>query len=189
LATNLDKPRFRLGQLWKAFALSVCTVFATHIVLSIVYWAFKVDFRWWVIALKPMDFARFWIFIKFLPPFALFAFVNALVLNGQLKAREFKSEVTSTAVWMISSALANCLGILILVLLQVGKLFATQTLYFPTQPLLGIVAYQFVFLTAVVGAISSFFYRRTGSIYVGAFVNALFVTWYIVAGQAIQFAG
>jgi hypothetical protein len=44
-------------------------------------------------------------------------------------------------------------------------------------------------LTAVVGAISSFFYRRTGSIYVGAFVNALFVTWYIVAGQAIQFAG
>jgi pimeloyl-ACP methyl ester carboxylesterase len=189
LATNLDKPRFRLGQLWKAFALSVCTVFATHIVLSIVYWAFKVDFRWWVIALKPMDFARFWIFIKFLPPFALFAFVNALVLNGQLKAREFKSEVTSTAAWMISSALANCLGILILVLLQVGKLFATQTLYFPTQPLLGIVAYQFVFLTAVVGAISSFFYRRTGSIYVGAFVNALFVTWYIVAGQAIQFAG
>jgi hypothetical protein len=72
---------------------------------------------------------------------------------------------------------------------KVGKLLSTETLFFPTQPLLGIVAYQFVFLTAVVGAISSFFYRRTGSIYVGAFVNALFVTWYIVAGQAIQFAG
>lgn len=189
LATSPEKPKFSLVGLWKAFVLAVCTVFATHIVLSIVQWAFKVDFRWWVIALKPMDFSRFWIFIKFLPPFALFAFVNSLVLNGQLKAKEFKNETTTTAVWMVSSALANCLGIAILVALQVGKLLTTETLFFPTQPLLGIVAYQFVFLTAVAGMISSFFYRRTGSIYVGAFVNALFVTWYIVAGQAIQFAG
>jgi len=187
LATNPEKPRFSLKQLWKAFALAVCVVFATHIVLSIVQWAFKVDFRWWVLALKPMDVARFWIFIKFLPPFALFAFVNALVLNGQLKAMELKNEVQTTAVWMISSALANCLGIAILVALQVGTLLSTQKLFFPTQSLLGIVAYQFVFLTAVVGVVSSFFYRRTGSIYVGAFINALFVTWYIVAGQAIQF--
>lgn len=187
LATDPEKPKFSLKQLWKAFALAVCVIFATHIVLSIVQWAFKVDFRWWVLALKPMDVARFWIFIKFLPPFALFAFVNALVLNGQLKAGEFKNETTTTLVWMVSSALANCLGIAILVALQVGKLLTTQTLFFPTQPLLGIVAYQFVFLTAVCGAISSFFYRRTGSIYVGAFVNSLFATWYIVAGQAIQF--
>lgn len=188
LATNTEKPRFSLNKLWKAFALAVCVVFSTHIVLSIVQWAFKVDFRWWVLALKPMDIARFWIFIKFLPPFALFAFVSALVLNGQLKAKEFKNEATTTAVWMLSSALANCLGIAVLVMLQVGKLLTTQTLFFPTQSLLGIVAYQFVFLTALSGAISSFFYRRTGNIYVGAFVNAFFVTWYIVAGQAIQFA-
>ncbi|AEH51077.1 alpha/beta hydrolase family protein [Pseudothermotoga thermarum] len=188
LSTSTEKKSFSLKQLWKAFALAVCTVFATHIVLSIVQWALKVDFRWWVIALKPMDFARFWIFIKFLPPFALFTFVNALVLNGQLKAKILRSEVSTTALWMVSSAAANCLGIAILVALQVGKLYTTQTLFFPTESLLGIVAYQFVFLTAVAGAISAFFYRRTGSIYVGAFTNALFVTWYIVAGQAIQFA-
>ncbi len=187
LSTSTEKKSFSLKQLWKAFALAVCTVFATHIVLSIVQWAFKVDFRWWVIALKPMDFARFWIFIKFLPPFALFVFVNALVLNGQLKAKTLKSETATTALWMISSAVANCLGIAILVALQLGKLYTTQTLFFPTESLLGIVAYQFVFLTAVAGTISAFFYRRTGSIYVGAFINALFVTWYIVAGQAIQF--
>ncbi len=187
LSTSTARKAFNLKQLWKAFALAVCTVFATHIVLSIVQWAFKVDFRWWVLALKPMNFARFWIFIKFLPPFALFAFVNALVLNGQLKAKEFKSETATTAVWMLSSAVANCLGIAILVALQLGKLYSTQTLFFPTESLLGIVAYQFVFLTAVAGAVSAFFYRRTGSIYTGAFINALFVTWYIVAGQAIQF--
>lgn len=189
LALRGEKTKFSLKNLWKTFALAVSVVFATHIVLSIVYWAFKVDFRFWVVALKPMDFARFWIFIKFLPPFALFAFVNSLVLNGHLKSKVFKSEALTTTVWMVSSALANCLGISVLVALQVGKLFATETLFFPTQPLLGIVAYQFVFLTAVAGMVSAFFYRRTGSVYVGAFVNALFVTWYIVAGQAIQFAG
>ncbi|ABV33664.1 MULTISPECIES: alpha/beta hydrolase family protein [Pseudothermotoga] len=188
LITDVQNKKFSLKQLWKAFAFAVCIVFATHIVLSMVQWAFKVDFRWWVIALKPMDFSRFLIFLRYLPPFAFFAFVNALVLNGQLKAKQFKSESVSTISWMISSALANCLGIAILVILQVGKLYTTQTLFFPTQSLLGIVAYQFVFLTALSGIISSFFYRRTGSIYVGAFINSLFITWYIVAGQAIQFA-
>ena len=38
----------------------------------------------------------------------------------------------------------------------------------------------------VVAVIATFTYRRTGSVCLGAFICALFVTWYIVAGQAIQ---
>jgi hypothetical protein len=39
----------------------------------------------------------------------------------------------------------------------------------------------------VVSIFSTWFYEKTGRVYAGAFVNALFVTWYIVAGQATQF--
>jgi len=39
----------------------------------------------------------------------------------------------------------------------------------------------------VASIFSTWFYEKTGRVWAGAFVNALFVTWYIVAGQAIQF--
>ena len=45
-----------------------------------------------------------------------------------------------------------------------------------------------VLSTIIVAAISTYFYRKTGTVWTGAFINALFITWYIVAGQAIQFA-
>jgi hypothetical protein len=57
-----------------------------------------------------------------------------------------------------------------------------------SESLLTIVAIQFVPLLFIVGLLQTYFFRITGRIYVGAFICALFVTWYIVAGQAIQFA-
>jgi hypothetical protein len=38
---------------------------------------------------------------------------------------------------------------------------------------------------AVIGIIAAFTYRRTGDYAAGAFICALFITWYIVAGTAV----
>jgi hypothetical protein len=67
-------------------------------------------------------------------------------------------------------------------------LFPGGTLWNSGEPLLTIVGIQFVAILVIVALISTYFYRKTGNVYVGAFMNALLVTWYIVAGQAIQFA-
>ena len=48
---------------------------------------------------------------------------------------------------------------------------------------------QFVPLMLIVSLLGTFTYRRTGSYIPGAVINTLFVTWYVVAGQATQFAG
>jgi hypothetical protein len=55
------------------------------------------------------------------------------------------------------------------------------------ESLLTIVGIQFVPLLLIVGMIQTYFFHKTGRVYVGAFVCAIFITWYIVAGQAIQF--
>ena len=52
------------------------------------------------------------------------------------------------------------------------------------QPLLTIVAIQFVAILTIVTAVSTYFFRKTGQVWTGAFVNALFVTITLVAGTA-----
>ena len=56
------------------------------------------------------------------------------------------------------------------------------------EPLLTVVAFQFVPLLTIVGIVTTYFFRRTGRIYTGALVSAMFITWVIVAGQATHFA-
>ncbi len=74
------------------------------------------------------------------------------------------------------------LGFQYLTLLVTGHLFST------TESLTTVIGMQFVPLLAIVAFVSTFAWRRTGSYLPGAFINALFVTWYIVGSQAIQFA-
>jgi hypothetical protein len=57
-----------------------------------------------------------------------------------------------------------------------------------TDPCWGLILIQIVPLLIIAGLISTYFFRKTGHIYLGAFICVLFITWYIVAGQAIQFA-
>ncbi len=41
-------------------------------------------------------------------------------------------------------------------------------------------------LIPVLGYISTYFYRRTGKVYVGAFINTFFIAWYLVAANTVQ---
>jgi uncharacterized protein len=54
-------------------------------------------------------------------------------------------------------------------------------------PAPGIVAVQIIPLMVIVATVSSYFFHETGHVYTGAFINAMFITWYIVAGQATHF--
>ena len=81
---------------------------------------------------------------------------------------------------------------MLLLLYQYIPLFSTGLMGLQSiatgEPVLTIVAFQLVPLMAIIACISTYFYHKTGKIYTGAFINALFITWYIVAGQAIHFA-
>jgi hypothetical protein len=46
-----------------------------------------------------------------------------------------------------------------------------------------------LFLLPVAAMLSTFLFERTGSVWPGAWVNGMFVTWYIVASQATHVAG
>jgi hypothetical protein len=97
-------------------------------------------------------------------------------------------EGSSRRAQYLSNALVLAGGFSAFLLLQYASLFLRGVLITPTQPLNTIVMIQFVPLLLIVSLISTHTYRHTNSYVPGALISALFVSWYIVAGQATQFA-
>jgi hypothetical protein len=124
--------------------------------------------------------------LSFLIPFTFFFLVLGTALHGQLRASE------SLGREMLVNILLLITGFIALLLVQYIPLLTGGTLFLYNfnagEPLLTIVAFQVVPLLTIVALVSTYFYRKTGHIYVGAFLNAMLITWIIVAGQATHFA-
>ncbi len=179
--------RVNLGLIGKSLLLAICVIFGLYMLLAISDWAFKTDFRLWVLALKPMSLLHFHIFLAYLIPFAFFFLVASTVINSQLRMIKADGSPVGLGRAMLVNAALLAGGIVIMLLIQYIPLMAGNPLPLG-ESLLTIVGIQFVPLLIIVGFVLTYFYRKTGHIYTGAFISALFITWYIVAGQAIQFA-
>ncbi|MBV8745499.1 MAG: alpha/beta fold hydrolase [Xanthobacteraceae bacterium] len=176
------KPQFHI-QIGPAVSIALLTVAAGYASLLIADALFKVDFRYWIFALKLMSAAQFIAFLIYLIPFTAFCLVACRGLHAIFP------EANQSAVRMyIVNALTLSLGMGLLVAIEYGVLFTTGGLYLPTgkpiEALGTILAIQFVPLLAIIAVISTFTYRRTNSYVPGALISGMFITWYIVAGQA-----
>jgi dienelactone hydrolase len=164
----------------ESWAAAMASVGVAYVALVIVDLLFKVDFRFWVLGLKPFDARHFAYFVIYLPFFTVFfllslrAFCASLPVNGESEASA-----------LIFGALAMSLGFCLMLMVQYLNMRATGLLLTPAEPLNTIIAFQFVPLLAVIGIIAAFTYRRTGDYAAGGFICALFITWYIVAGTAV----
>ena len=206
-----------LEEIGKSFLLAALIAAIAYMILSLMHGLFQVDFRYWIVALKPMNASHFRAFLGYLIPFTFYFLVIGMVLHGQMRRlgsrraavyntagsrkggksakrrsdREYAAEIEEDRVPLWQAILTNIglliSGIVILLLIQYIGLFTRGQLTYSAEPLLSIVGIQFVPILAIVAAISTYFFRKTGRIYVGAFLNAIFVTWYIVAGQAFHF--
>jgi pimeloyl-ACP methyl ester carboxylesterase len=163
-----------------ALGAAFISVGVAYLALVIVDLVFKVDFRFWVLGLKPFDARHFAYFVIYLPFFTVFFLLS---LRGFCASLPVRGEGEAQA--LIFGGLAMSLGFAIMLALQYLNMRATGLLLTPGEPLNTIIAFQFVPLLAVIGVIAAFTYRRTGDYAAGAFICALFITWYIVAGTAV----
>lgn len=177
------------GRTWRhlgssaLLAITVCA--GVYGLLAFSDWAFLSDFRFWVFNLHLMDAARFRIFLTYLLPFTLYALVVAVVLHGQLRPAETRRGPGRR---VLLSGFVLVLGVLVLTVVNYIPLLAGSTLWISDQPLLSIVAFQFIPLLILVGALCTYFADRTGTIYTGAFISGILISWVNVAGTANQVA-
>ena len=182
----VPKRASRSGLVGQSVVIALASVAVGYAALWLADLAFKIDFRFWIVALKLMSAKQFLIFLIYLIPFTAFFVVALHVLH-----RNFSTMGAPRAALYLTNILALTLGFIVLLVLQNGTLWLTGKLFNPVPdpgfvPLSTIVAIQFVPLLAIVGVIATFTWRRTGSSLPGALIAGLFVTWYIVAGTATQ---
>jgi dienelactone hydrolase len=161
-----------------ALIAAVISVGAGYLALVVVSAAFKVDFRFWVLGLKPLDLPHLWYFLGYLPFFLVF-----FVLSARAYAISMPVKGESLLGAMLTAAVASALGFIVMLAIQYGSMLSTGLL-FHDNALLTIVAFQFVPLLMVIGAVLAFTWRRTNGYAAGALICAFFITWYIVAGTA-----
>ena len=178
----------RAGIIMPSIGIALSTIIVSYAALWLADLAFKIDLRFWIVALKLMSAKQFLIFLIYLVPFTAF-----FVIVLDLLHRNFSTLAAGRAGLYLTNILALTLGFIVLLGLQYGTLFPSGKLFNPLPdpgfvPLSTIVAIQFVPLLAIAAVIATFTWRRTGSSLPGALICGLFVTWYVVAGTATQAA-
>ena len=182
------KRAHRAGIIGPSIVIALVTVAVGYAALWLSDLIFKIDFRFWIVALKLMSAKQFLIFLIYLPPLTAFFVIALHVLH-----RNFSSIGAPRGALYLTNILAMTLGFIVLVGAQYLTLWLSGKLFNPIPdpgfvPLSTIVAIQFVPLLAIVAVIATFTWRRTGSSLPGALICGLFVTWYVVAGTATQAA-
>jgi pimeloyl-ACP methyl ester carboxylesterase len=178
----------RSGIVLPSVVIAIATVAIGYAALWLSDLAFKIDFRFWIVAVKLMSAKQFLIFLIYLVPFTAFFVIALHVLH-----RNFSTMAAPRSALYLTNVLALTLGFIVLVGGQYAILWLTGALFNPLPdpgfvPLSTIVAIQFVPLLAICAVIATFTWRRTGSSLPGALICGLFVTWYVVAGTATQAA-
>jgi len=180
IALVLRQGRGRWSGGWlKPVVVAIVASATGYVAIMVCDALFKSDFRFWVVALRPLDKAHATDALHYLPIFLLAFLVMQRGLIGALVARR-----RNVAAQYATGALALCGGFIVLLAVQYGWLMTTGLLLSPPEALNTIIAIQFVPILAFAGLAGVFIWRRTGGYIGGAVLCALVVTWYITAGTA-----
>jgi pimeloyl-ACP methyl ester carboxylesterase len=166
----------------KAVLFAASVLLIPYLALWFLQWAFASDARIWIFNAKIPDPTHLRIWLSYFIPFLFYFLVLGLVLHGELR-----SERLSPAWEIVRNVVMLSGGFVVFILIEYIPLLSGGTLLSPTQPLLAIVAFQFVPMYAIIASVSTFFFYKTGRIFSGALINAFFVTMLIVTSTATQF--
>ncbi len=175
------------AKIGKSFLLAFAVVFGAYILLALSDFLFKTDFRFYVMAVKLLSPLQARIALVYAIPLLAFFLMSGVLLNGQLRLARKDGRDVSLGTAMLVNVVQMILGFIILLVVQYIPLYAGGTLANAAEPLFTIVAYQYLPLLTIAALVSTFFFRKTGRVYVGAFLNAMLIAWIIVAGTAIHF--
>jgi hypothetical protein len=166
----------------KSFLFAFLVAFAGYFTLILTDYFFKTDYRFWVFAIKLLNPLQLQITLSYFIPFFFYFFMLNLVLFAQLR-----KDTWSLGKEIIVNVAILVLGYVGVLIYQYVPLLSGGTLAIPEEPLWSIIMFQFLPLMTIAGVLMTYFNRKTGRIYVGAFLFSMVITWIVIASTAIHF--
>jgi pimeloyl-ACP methyl ester carboxylesterase len=155
----------------KGVLLSVIVVWASFMLVFLVDYFFKTDFRLWVLAIKVFPPDKIGYAFLVLPLFLLYFVANSVIVNSFSRISIAGKEWINTALL----ALFNALGPIILVVWQYSTFFRTGDLVDGFGGIFSIWLFPPIVLLAAAAVISRKIYRETNNPYIAGFINAIAV--------------
>lgn len=177
--------RLQAAQIAKSLLLAAIVFVASYLLLAVIRFFFLSDVRFWVFSIKTLTPIKFWIWLKYLPFFLFFYLINSLLLNSFTRIRG-AGEGTNILLMII----ANVGGLAVLTFLDYAWLFNTGIKLFPyvpypadgtTSALAGVLLWNLLFILPLAAVAARLFFRKTGTIWLGGFVNAAIVTLFAIS--------
>lgn len=163
----------------KAFLLAFCIFGIAYFVLVLVYRWLLVDFRAFEVSFRLLTPARFRTMIPYLIFWAFSYIVLGVNLHGLMRIKDGKASFWSE---LLVNIILLAPFYYVWWPVHYGPLYAGNDAWFAG----GYMKYWiwgFPPTLTIVAAVSTYFYRKTGRVYVGAFLSALLVVWTMIAGN------
>jgi pimeloyl-ACP methyl ester carboxylesterase len=164
--------------------LGLGAALGAYLLLCLIVFIFKVDFRFHVIGFMPLTLAKFQAMCSYFVFFAIYALCNSLALNASY--RFARGTYLKTALF---SVLANTGGMAVLLIIGYGGFSILGYLPFSNTgwSLRIIQAISFLVFLPMAALLNTYFFKKTGSIYMGSTISALFLTFATIGNTCFQF--
>ncbi|WP_194165513.1 alpha/beta hydrolase [Oceanobacillus sp. CFH 90083] len=180
--------RLPFNEILKALLLAVVVFGSAYAFLVLAHFLFLSDFRFYVFSVKALTPEKFWILIKYIPFFAVFFITSSLTLN-------LTTRIKGASEWknIILILIASSGSLFILFALDYIALYTTgikmfETIPYPegtTSALAGVLLWGLLFILPIAAIYARIFFRKTGSIWVGGFINSFVVTFFAMSNTVI----
>lgn len=191
-AWNEEKPRIDWIKLGRTALLSLILFAFIYVSCFLSTRLLGIEFRFIWPFMRPFTPIRFGQFFLYLPFYAAFFLFNGGVrLFGQFRLREYDSPVKTQLVWWLKNSLLMLGGLLLVALFEYVPFFLGIG---PGFDAVGMPVFGGPFMTALIVIVPQFlvlffamtyFFRKTGKIYLGGLFTALVATWIVTGGSAI----
>lgn len=184
--------RIPLHRVAKAFAVAAITVFVAFSWLSIVDAIFGVNYQFWILGIfSRVNVKRFFGAVPYMFVIFCVLFIAGIGMNTARRLPSTGNAKRDMARDMAINCLIAAAPVAILLLIQYGGCWLIGTGYTPFALNGGSVgalnfAFGFPFLMGSMAIINTYFYRKTGSIWVGAFMGAMTAALCAYSGQPLS---
>lgn len=172
--------RANIKTIISAFVTAILAVIIGYAVLYLVDAIFRVDFRLWTVAVKTFEEQHVWALLRYAPLFFIYYFIVGISVNVNTASSFYDG-------WKgYGISILHFIGGLILYLIyHYGLLFITGTGGYPAESLSSIVVIGLVPILLVAAVYNRYFFRKTGNVYVGAFLNTILLTMITLANTVL----